>query len=209
MTSNKLAFTGIRKTWLLCGLLYAVLRPICLASFVTFEGPGEPPYLLGWVAVRIFFNFVLLFFLWLCACRKPGGKLLALWLLQTPLWEFVTFTQIFGTSLGWMTETFNSHQVFYHLHDQWNLRLTISALVYAVLFLSFYYFSFRLWRENRKIRREAESVVVDTAMFIQILQQAKSVDELNEKYHALISEWPQFERLISKNYKLCKMAFPE
>lgn len=207
-----------RKYWPFIGLIYAILSPILLANLVTFVGAKESPYL-SWTLFWIVANLIFFFFVWKCAYKKPGTKLLTTYLVIAPIVGLNILFQLCGTSLengemnllglrfglDFYTESFNSYPVSYLRQSPWTFKTLFCTMAYLVLFSLFYLFSMYLKKQNKNIKLLNQiDVDVDVSNSIQSLHKEVDVDSLNKKYHELITQWPKFESIISYNHKLCK-----
>lgn len=100
------------------------------------------------------------------------------------------------------SESFNSHLVSYARLEPWNFKLASSALLYILLFASFYFLSLRLRRVNASLK-PTQPVAPDLS-FLSVLNEAQTLDELNQRYHQLIGENPHLESIITALYKAHK-----
>lgn len=206
-----------RKCWLFVGLVYAVLSPILLANFVTFVGARESLHL-SWTSFWIICNLGFFFFLWKCSYKKAGTKLLTLYLWISPFIWLSILLQLCGISLehkeisllglrfglDFYTERFNSYSVSYLNHNPWTMKTVFCTVSYVGLFLLFYYLSYAARNKNRSIKL-LRTIDAETFISIQTLQKEETLDALNKRYQELITEWPNFEPVISTEYKVCKM----
>lgn len=203
--------------WLFSGLICAILSPFLLSNFVTFIGAEQPVHM-TWIFFWMIFNLISFLFFWKCAYKKPGTKLLLLFLILYPIVFSNILLQLIGIDvknteitfgglvlgLSFYSESFNDYPVSYLRQGPWTIKTLFSATAYVTLFSLFYYFSIQLYKKNKVFKKSMEPSI-DTSAFIQSLQQAENLNILNQKYYDLIKKWPQFESLISKNYKLCKL----
>lgn len=170
MDNKKLPFRGIRKQWFFLGLAYMLLSPLLLSHFVHFIGAIEPP-VVSWTIFWMFINAFAFLIFYQCAGKKPGKKLLTLYLIISPVTALAVLLQLFGMPLAGNTislfgftfdyaETFNSHLVSYQMQDPWNIKLLLVAVSYFALFGLFYTLSFRLRKENNRLHSENQEVLL-------------------------------------------------
>lgn len=205
-----------RKYWPFIGLIYVILSPFLLVNLVTFVGAPQPLYF-SWAIFWMIANLIFFFSLWMCAYRKPGTKLMTVYLWIAPLIWLNILIQLCGISLDnqemnllglrfgldFYTEKFNSYPVSYLRHSPWTIKTLFYTTTHSLLFLTFYYFSYCLRKRNERFKL-MNQIDMDTSNSIQALYKEVDIDYLNKKYLELITQWPKFESVISYHYKLCK-----
>ena len=162
----------VKKNWVWISIAYFLLVPLFLIEFVHFKG-AEEPLLLQWTTSTIVINFLVFGILYLCSYRKPGTKLLGLYMFFTFFRVLDIFLQLVGISLAGkeicflglffeMTynEHFNSYLVSYLTKGHWDITQWLCVMGYLSSAILFYYFSRRLRKANKSFRIQNNPKIV-------------------------------------------------
>lgn len=149
-TSNNVITTSenrIRKHWLISTASISVIFPLALFVFLCFLSAhitishDELKDLLREPLVDAFKGSFSMWLIWFCAYRKPGIKLLTVWLIMTPIW-------MLASTMKCLMES----------SDLWTV---IAILVEFLIFLWWYVLSFKLRAVNKVIKKRPPLITPD------------------------------------------------
>jgi len=140
--------------------------------------------LMGGISLVFAITFFWLYIYYRCAYKNPGRKLLALFLIVSPLY------QVSGIYI-----------VFNQMRESPNFILAISFIVPFIIYVFFYIFSFKLFRLNKILQNE---LVHSSEEYISSYEQITSAwdpDILENRFSKATSNFPQIKRFLEEDYK--------
>ncbi len=191
--------SSIKKYWLFSSILYLAL--LLLDTFLAdsemsfnfefFSLILSIPF--GYLALEVL-NFTALY---LFSCRKNGTKLLTLNMILS-LFRMVVLLLAF-----WFWEQVKAT---YQEYPERNFVTDMSlSVVYFLVTAQWFFFSYKLRRENKIIRKNTILSQVmslpECQALIEELKSEKEVNALSSKYYECLQSYPQIANTFEKIYK--------